>query len=375
MPTVTESGLSYVTYTAGVGDADFTIPFDYLDTAHIRVQVGTSGVPQGAAWIVNESASQVEFQTGYEPATGAKVKIFRVTPVTQLYRQFPNGTVLIGDDMEAAFKQDLFALQEMRDAAITGIIGTGPGAGGDVPGTGGPPVVVGPLTKNDFMLFVNGIKVHNNDFEVDFDGTETTITMLTETQADDKFEIRLLRGTAYASLDFGSVTEGALGDGVVSWGKLKSGGFSSWSSIADSVGPQDLFNDLNDRVETLEAGSGGGGGGGGTSNFQQKRFTTTIPTSSTAKSFTFAFTPDYVIFIHGTPSTTAGSGFAAEAGATFIVPTGTAGQKIQHRYGNDSDGQLLLLESIALSGTSLTFNLSGTGSIDGGTLSVIGVKE
>lgn len=87
----------------------FPVPFEYLSKAHVNVLV--NGVPASFTWtstyIVNIS-----------PAPVGSVYIYRLTPRDASLNTYTDGSVLIADDLNASFTQNLFISQEIIDISF-----------------------------------------------------------------------------------------------------------------------------------------------------------------------------------------------------------------------------------------------------------------
>ena len=386
MSTTQETGFSYVTYEAESGDSEFVIPFGYLDTAHVRVLVNGAGVTQGVEYNIPGSylspgGGTVVFTEGNEPEDGDTVKVYRRTSITRLFREFPNGTALTGDDLTRSALQSLYGLQELWDGSSTGI----PGAGfteGDVTivisGPGEEPELPGDVSASDVLVFLNGVLVHPADFTLTPSGDTTTLALNVTITAGDVLLVRNIKRGGVLNIDLGSVTAGAIADGAVetdkladnavTWGKLSDNAFTDWDSLEDTDGPQTLLEDLNSRLEALEAVPAASGS-------RISRKTTTTATTATAYSSAFSFTPDYVLIIHGAVNSTSG-GVARNVGANFVLVSGDSSKRFIHSYGNDSDGANIDITSASLSGATVSFTHQvSTANMAGGTITILGIKE
>lgn len=93
---------------ATAGQRDFDVPFPYLDSTHVKVDV--RGSPAAYEWI---SASRLRL---FVPAgAGDAVRIFRVTPISEALVEFQAGATLTEADLNLAVRQTLFIQQELMD--------------------------------------------------------------------------------------------------------------------------------------------------------------------------------------------------------------------------------------------------------------------
>lgn len=98
------------TDTSGNGAlTQFTVPFPYLDKAHVTVTVGGTLVP--FTWL-----NDTTVVTASAPITGTNnVRILRTTPIATLRQTFVDGSTLTQDQLNQQNKQTLYAIQEEND--------------------------------------------------------------------------------------------------------------------------------------------------------------------------------------------------------------------------------------------------------------------
>jgi len=387
MPTTSESGLSYVIYVATGGETSLTIPFGYLDKSHVLVDFDGVGKLYTTDFTIAGSYSSpgngtLNFVSGHEPTAGALVRIYRKTPIERLYREFPDGSVLVGSDLNNAHLQLLYRLQEgvdlqtvvppgssVADPFITITISDDADVDYDIPGA---------FDKAQLDIYQNGILVHPSDYTLTVAGNTTTITFLQTIFVGDIFLVRILVNGGSLTVGSGSVTEGSiadgsvsnakLADGAVSWDKLADGSFTDWDGITDLTGPQDLLNDLNDRLEALEALT--------ISQVQIERvLSPAIPSAEATYTASFSFTPDYVLINHSKGSSPTDTSTGAQAGPTFMAISGQTATNYRHNYSTDPGTHKLFLNQVTLSGATLSYKMYGEGDIDGGYLNFIAIKE
>lgn len=107
--------LSYVHYSGNGSNKNFSVPFDFIDHAHIKVSVDGAGVP--FTWL---NASTI--QTTITPANGTVVEVRRHTPRDARLVDFVDGAVLTEMSLDRSSKQSFFLAQEAFDAAGASLI-------------------------------------------------------------------------------------------------------------------------------------------------------------------------------------------------------------------------------------------------------------
>ena len=89
---------------------DYTIICDYLDEDHVYVKF--NGSLQASSLYTFISASQIRFTS--PPSDGVTVRVGRLTPQTVL-TDFNGGTILPEADLDNAYLQLLYSVQELQD--------------------------------------------------------------------------------------------------------------------------------------------------------------------------------------------------------------------------------------------------------------------
>lgn len=111
--------LSYIDYTGDGSTTDYTIPFNYLDQAHIHVYVVGLEVTN-FTWL---TATQIRLASA--PANTNSIRIKRITPNAARLVSFQNGSAL---DAVADLSQDsnqlFYISQEMVDGGVSGTAAT-----------------------------------------------------------------------------------------------------------------------------------------------------------------------------------------------------------------------------------------------------------
>lgn len=107
---------TYVTYTGDGSTQDFTITFPFLRSSHVTAKINDVLTTDYSI-----SGTTLTFDTA--PANGAEVELRRVTPTGALVRRFYDGPNPTGTELEEAFKQAIYAIQDLSEGtiAITGI--------------------------------------------------------------------------------------------------------------------------------------------------------------------------------------------------------------------------------------------------------------
>jgi hypothetical protein len=111
---------SYVVYPAPAGQQFFTVPFPFLNKAHVFLSINgvEQLVPADYDW--QNDGSIALFGTLINNST---VRIWRMTAPDGALVQFQNGAVLTADQLNTAALQALYRTQELQDALDTYING------------------------------------------------------------------------------------------------------------------------------------------------------------------------------------------------------------------------------------------------------------
>lgn len=118
---------SYVEYTATASQTDFSIPFGYLASTHIRVFDSTDGISDAPEFVqgtdfsvVGGGSPKVVFGVGR--TAGDKILIRRETPMTQDTDYPEGGGRFPAASHEAALDKLTWIAQEIADAPFLGVI-------------------------------------------------------------------------------------------------------------------------------------------------------------------------------------------------------------------------------------------------------------
>lgn len=105
---------SYVVFpSADGGTTDYSIPFEYLSTDHVKATV--NGVEASFTFL---STYMIQFDT----APNGYLKIYRETPSGTLINTYFDGSVLIDDDLNESFYQALSINEESQDQIDNAIL-------------------------------------------------------------------------------------------------------------------------------------------------------------------------------------------------------------------------------------------------------------
>jgi hypothetical protein len=117
---------SYRQYAGNGAAKDFSVPFPYLEKAHVHVYLGfnlldgtfTSELAEtsGFTW-----TSGTVVRTVTAPATGTTLTVIRQTPNGQQLVEWVDGSNLISADLNTSDKQNLYVVQEQQDRNDGGI--------------------------------------------------------------------------------------------------------------------------------------------------------------------------------------------------------------------------------------------------------------
>ena len=107
---------SYTDYSGNGALTQFTVPFGYLDKAHVTVTVG--GLSATFTWLNDTTVVS-------SPAPGAgtnNIRVRRTTPIATLRQTFVDGSTLTQDQLNQQSKQELYALQEEADQLALAVL-------------------------------------------------------------------------------------------------------------------------------------------------------------------------------------------------------------------------------------------------------------
>jgi Phage T7 tail fibre protein len=134
---------SYRQYTGDGVAKDFSVPFPYLDRAHVHLFLDSRELVDGTdySWT---SGTQLKLNVapqaavaGTPPVPAQVLTVRRITPEDDQIVQWKDGSYIIADDLNESDKQWLYLIQEHHDALILLLNGLG-----TVPGGGSPGVVL-----------------------------------------------------------------------------------------------------------------------------------------------------------------------------------------------------------------------------------------
>lgn len=106
---------SYVRYTGNGSTTNYTFPFSYINSAHIKVRV--NNVLNSNFTFLNSGTIQLMSA----PANGATIEIRRETPKDSPIVNFTDGSVLLERDLDLLAIYQLYVAQETADSATSTI--------------------------------------------------------------------------------------------------------------------------------------------------------------------------------------------------------------------------------------------------------------
>ncbi len=101
------------TYTGNGSTTNFSITFEYLKQADVKVTLG------GTATTAFTFANATTLSFNSAPANGAAIRIFRDTDITTLKATFFPGSAIKAEDLNDNFTQNNFATQETDNEVVT----------------------------------------------------------------------------------------------------------------------------------------------------------------------------------------------------------------------------------------------------------------
>ena len=113
--------ITHTTYTAGAGDVNFTIPFPYIETSHVKVEIDGTAT---TAFTVDTGNNRVVLSSG--ATAGSKIKVKRETPgrteaASTLLVDFQDGSVLSETDLDKVTQQLLYITQEGEEVGSSSL--------------------------------------------------------------------------------------------------------------------------------------------------------------------------------------------------------------------------------------------------------------
>ena len=102
------SFLAQVTYTGNGSTTQYSIPFEFIDSTHVKAFI--DGVETSAFTI---SSSTLTFTTA--PTNASTIRIERQTPNNQRLIDFTDGSVLTEQDLDRSADQNFYIAQEITD--------------------------------------------------------------------------------------------------------------------------------------------------------------------------------------------------------------------------------------------------------------------
>jgi hypothetical protein len=130
---------SYRQYQGDGAAKDFSVPFPYLDRAHVHLFLDSKELKDGTdySWT---SGTQLKLNVapqaavaGTPPVPAQVLTVRRITPEDDQIVQWKDGSYIIADDLNESDKQWLYLIQEHHDAVLLLLYGKG-----SIPGGGNP---------------------------------------------------------------------------------------------------------------------------------------------------------------------------------------------------------------------------------------------
>jgi hypothetical protein len=132
---------SYRQYTGDGVAKDFSVPFPYLEPAHVHLILDAKELQAGTDYTWT-SGTQIKLMVAPQAAvTGTNARpaevltVRRITPEDDQIVQWKDGSYIIQDDLNESDRQWLYLIQEHHDALVLLINGKG-----SIPGGGNPAV-------------------------------------------------------------------------------------------------------------------------------------------------------------------------------------------------------------------------------------------
>lgn len=101
--------LSYATYVGDGSTKSFSVPFPYLDKAHVHVRLGDDRMPSFTF------TGDAMVSLAVPPAPGEQVRVFRSTPKAIPAVTFHNDQAVDVEHFNDAIRQALYVAQELED--------------------------------------------------------------------------------------------------------------------------------------------------------------------------------------------------------------------------------------------------------------------
>ena len=205
--------------TTNSSTTDFSFTFPYIKQADVKVSLDK--VEQATTAYSFPNATTVRLGTA--PATGTRVRVYRVTDDSDLTATFYPGSAIRSSDLNDNFTQNLYSTQEVVSRYLD--------AGGNL------------TVAEDAGLIFEGATDNNN---------ETTLTVVDPT-ADRTITLPDITGTVITTGDTGTVTSTMINDGTINTADLNDNAVTT-AKLADNAVTTVKITDSN--VTTAKIGDG-----------------------------------------------------------------------------------------------------------------------
>jgi hypothetical protein len=104
---------TFVQYTGDGSNATFTVPFPYIERAHVKVRLGGFLCTEGAHYDFT-TGTAIRFRPQFVPVLNQPVTLRRETPAAALVT-YQDGALLTQEDLNTATRQALYRIEEVQD--------------------------------------------------------------------------------------------------------------------------------------------------------------------------------------------------------------------------------------------------------------------
>ena len=200
------------TYTVGgSGQAGpYSYGFPIIAATDIRVSVDGQVKTVTTHYTVDTANTRITFVSGQEPATGAKVIVYRSTDEDPINATFVSGSTIRSNELNDNFKQLLYIAQETENQALSTLSGT---------------------MVNNLTLGQGSAVVFEGSTD---DANETTLTVADPT-ADRTITIPNVTGTVVTTGDTGTITSTMIANATVDTANLQSGAVTGAKIANDTI--------------------------------------------------------------------------------------------------------------------------------------------
>ena len=189
--------MSLITENTADGDGlqqNFGFTFKYVKESDVKVTVNEAPRTLNTHYTFAPNTSSITFLPNHIPQTGEKVRIFRVTDVTDPVAEFFPGSAIRAQDLNTNNDQILFSAQERSERSLNTTGGT----------------ITGLLTMENADIAFTGFNTPSSGTP---DNHETTLTVAEPTQ-DNTITLPNVTGTVVTTGDTDTVTSDMLTDNI-----------------------------------------------------------------------------------------------------------------------------------------------------------------